>query len=48
MPGIPGGHVDDHLRTIPACAALGVRRVLAGERTLALAVDTDLPAGACP
>lgn len=44
MAGIPGGRVDDHLRTIPACAALGVRRVLAGERVLALAVDTEIAA----
>lgn len=41
--GVPGGHIDDHLATIPACAALGVERALAGERLLALAVDTALP-----
>lgn len=42
--GVPGGNVDDHLATIPACAALGIRLAPESGRTLALFLDTELKA----
>lgn len=43
-PGVPGGTVDGHLATIPACAALGLRETSHHTGGIALAVDPQLPA----
>lgn len=42
--GVPGGRLDPHLASIPACAALGVREAEGAGRVLALAVDPWLAA----
>lgn len=36
--------IDTHLASIPACAALGVRRAVGDRRVMALCIDTDLAA----
>lgn len=43
-PGFPGGDADEHLRTIPACAALGMRQRAAPGGPIVTSLDGALPA----
>lgn len=43
-PGFPGGDANEHLRTIPACAALGMRQRAALGGPVVTSLDAALPA----